>query len=149
MPYARAEWWDRDYTDRKFREQFEPFQNTMNRNVEIYNQRLRDIDDSIAKLETTVKELQAANKDLAKRVSDIDGKPLPDPGPLLPSWALYIIMTVCAIVIAFVILVFWPQRKSNSSTSVGPTSRPKCPYCGWEHDPGDTICKNPNCKTQF
>ena len=26
---------------------------------------------------------------------------------------------------------------------------PKCPRCGQEHDPGDTICKNPNCKTQF
>jgi hypothetical protein len=25
----------------------------------------------------------------------------------------------------------------------------RCPRCGWEYAPGDTICKNPNCKTHF
>ena len=26
---------------------------------------------------------------------------------------------------------------------------PKCPRCGLWHDPNDTVCKNPNCRTQF
>lgn len=26
---------------------------------------------------------------------------------------------------------------------------PKCPRCGLGHDPSDTVCKNPNCRTRF
>ena len=148
MPYARAEW-DKAYTDRMFRERFEPFRDTMNRKVDVLNRQIDNANNSIAELKSTIKKLQATNKDLTERVGNIDGKQPPDPGPLLPKWAIFIIMTVCAIVIVFVILVFWPQKKSNSSTSVVSPSRPRCPRCGWEYNPGDAICKNPDCKTQF
>ena len=45
----------------------------------------------------------------------------------------------------------WTRSYTPKSpfASAGPGARPKCPRCGWEHDPGDTICKNPACKTQF
>lgn len=42
--------------------------------------------------------------------------------------------------------LFFPRK---ASPPIAPVGRPKCPRCGWEHDPGDTICKNPACKTQF
>ena len=29
------------------------------------------------------------------------------------------------------------------------TGLPKCPRCGLEHNPDDTVCKNPKCRTQF
>lgn len=37
-------------------------------------------------------------------------------------------------------------RKTISPESTDP-EMPKCPRCGKEHDPSDTVCKN--CKTQF
>lgn len=39
-------------------------------------------------------------------------------------------------------------QASQKQTEVD-SNLPKCPRCGQEHDPTDTVCKNPNCKTQF
>ncbi len=43
------------------------------------------------------------------------------------------------------------SQRPNNNTVVPRLDNglPKCPRCGMEHDPGDTVCKNPNCKTQF
>ena len=147
-PYTMAEW-DKDYTDRMFRERFEPFRTTMNDNVKIYNGRLEGIDKSITELEATVKKLKSAIESLSERVSDLDGKPPITYGSLLPAWVLAIIVLVCLIVVFFVFLLFWPQKKECRSVPKDSSSRPKCPRCGWEHDPDDTVCKNPVCKTHF
>ena len=44
-------------------------------------------------------------------------------------------------------------RQSPAPNIVAPSCSdnglPKCPRCGMEHNPGDTVCKNPKCKTQF
>ncbi len=62
--------------------------------------------------------------------------------------ALWILVPVVAVVLVVLVFFFWP-RKPVSSAGPGAFDRPKCPRCGWEHAPGDTICKNPACKTQF
>lgn len=43
------------------------------------------------------------------------------------------------------------QSLSSPATiaDTSPVTRLKCPRCGMEHASDDTICKNPNCKTQF
>ncbi len=57
--------------------------------------------------------------------------------------------------VAFGVIVYMRTRGEDDATinqkrplDSGSTL-PKCPRCGQEHAPGDTICKNPNCKTQF
>ena len=112
---------------------------TMNRNTEIYNDRLEGID-------KTIEDLRSQVAGLSKRLSDIDGKPPISNGISLPSWVLVIMAVVCAIIVAFAGLLFWP-RKKVSSIVTEPSQR--CPYCGWAHDPGDTVCKNPKCKMHF
>ena len=62
--------------------------------------------------------------------------------------ALWILVPVVAVVLVVLVFFFWP-RKPVSSAVPGASDRPKCPRCGWEHAPGDTVCKNPACKTQF
>lgn len=155
IPFVMAES-DMEYTDRMFKERFEPFRDKMDRNidtfnsnVDYYNNQLRDIDRSLTELKSSVKELQSTVDSLSKRVSDIDGMPPVVTGHMLPSWVLFIIIVICIIIFAFAIFLFWPRGKSSTSSFVNSSSRPKCPCCGREHDPGDTVCKNPNCKTQF
>ena len=67
---------------------------------------------------------------------------------------LTIIVSIMGAVVVLVLMFFgfllWPRKHNGQSArSSGSGSSPKCPRCGWEHDPGDTVCKNPACKTQF
>ena len=58
-----------------------------------------------------------------------------------------VMIPVALIVLAVVGFAFWPRKTVAASSSVEAPARPKCPRCGWEHDPDETICKN--CKIQF
>ena len=63
---------------------------------------------------------------------------------------LLLLVPIAAIVLLFAVFFFWPRNRAGQTTaSVEPGARPKCPRCGWEHDPADTVCKNPACKVQF
>lgn len=102
--------------------------------------------------EIKIKEKDAENKrleDKIKRSNEIDvqtndgknkGKNN-DRG--LVQW---FIIPIFLILVGLLCFVFWPLK--TKATPVSPNKN-KCPRCGWEHDPGDTVCKNPNCRTQF
>ena len=64
-------------------------------------------------------------------------------------WLKVALSTIGAFVVVFFVWMFWPRKVTSSTASERLVARPRCPRCGWEHDPADTICKNPNCKTQF
>ena len=73
-----------------------------------------------------------------------------DGGNRKGNLALWILLPVAAIVLLFAGFFFWPRnRGGQTATAIDPGTRPKCPRCGLEHDPGDTVCKNPACKLQF
>ena len=65
------------------------------------------------------------------------------------SYSLGLLLPVAAIILIILGFAFWPRKTVSPSSSADSSDRPKCPRCGWEHDPKDTVCKNPNCKTQF
>lgn len=71
-----------------------------------------------------------------------------DQGIRTGSYSLWLIIPISAAILVVLGFFFWP-RKTVSSPMVNVSGRPKCPRCGWEHDPADTACKNPACKTQF
>lgn len=83
-----------------------------------------------------VKELEEANKKAEKGVRK-------------SSYSLWLLMPVSIVILAVLGFAFWPRKTVPPSVPPESFDRPKCPRCGWEHDPGDTVCKNPNCKTQF
>ena len=45
--------------------------------------------------------------------------------------------------------LFFPRKAIPAPSGISHAGRPTCPRCGREHDPGDTVCKNPACRTQF
>ena len=62
---------------------------------------------------------------------------------------IWIAVVFALFLLVFCCLVFWPRPiKPVATNPVLPDTR-KCPRCGCERDPGDTVCKNPNCKTRF
>ena len=63
--------------------------------------------------------------------------------------ALWVGIPVVVLLLLGLILLFIPASSRSSNNRQGDNERLKCPRCGWEHDPGDTVCKNPACKTQF
>lgn len=88
------------------------------------------------KWDKVVEELEKANKKTEK----VDKK---------CSYSLWLLVPVTIVILAVVVFAFWPRKAVPPSLPPDPSDRPKCPRCGWEHDPKDTVCKNPNCKTQF
>jgi hypothetical protein len=63
--------------------------------------------------------------------------------------ALWISLSIVLSVLGVLCLVFWPRKSKVASPNPTLSDRHKCPRCGWEHDPDDTVCRNPNCRTQF
>lgn len=60
-----------------------------------------------------------------------------------------VLLFVALSIVGFGGWLFFPRKVDCSPSDLSASGRPKCPRCGWEHDPSDTICKNPDCKTQF
>lgn len=92
-----------------------------------------------------IKQLEAVQKQLDINAEKIDSIPVASPTAF---WIKVLLWGIGVLIIAVMGFIFWP-RKPISSAYADPYKRPRCPRCGWEHDPTDTICKNPNCKTQF
>ena len=67
------------------------------------------------------------------------------------SWPWIVLAFVVGCLSVFLlslICIRSPKSNVTASPHLG-NGLPKCPRCGMEHDPGDTVCKNPKCKTQF
>ena len=134
---------DTAYSDRRLQERVEPLE----KKVETLENRLAAIQKAVSNYWETgtnnMDAIQAAVRQTDQRIKDIENKPN---GGAKGTIALLITIPTTLVLVAFMALAFWPKKASAPSV---PQSKNKCPRCGWEHDPNDTVCKNPSCKTQF
>lgn len=104
--------------------------------VELEN-RVNELSRELAALENWTKEKWGVSVDELKRV---DGK---------SSVSIWLLLLIVFVIVAILAFAFWPRGRYKPGLSSDSNLRPKCPRCGWEHELGDTICKNPACKTHF
>ena len=151
--FAKAES-DKDYSDRRLSEAINPIKSDirdLTEGIGNHTETIRTLTERIKRLETDVSNLQQEIDSLwnkgAKNFDDLDTKVKgTDRNANIALWiSLSIVLSVCGILC----LVFWPRKSKAASLNPTLSDKPKCPRCGWEHDPGATVCKNPNCKTQF
>lgn len=113
-------------------------------------ERIRELEGEVNRLSSELAELKKWGEDkwsVGKEELSRANQTAVD-GNAKGNLALWILLPVAALVLLFAVFFFWPRKRDGqSSTPLEPGSRPKCPRCGWEHDPGDTACKNPACKT--
>lgn len=137
-----------DYADKRLKPVIKQCeQNT--KSLEGQNKRLEELSQTVQHQSATINEMLSQLKEVQAKL-DINAKRIDNipVEPSAPLWIKVVLGGIAAIIFAVLGLFFWP-RKSISTASGNASGRPKCPRCGWEHDPGDTICKNPACKTQF
>ena len=130
--------------------------------INTINERLNRLQASTAKtdddLNRQIKELRASVNELQSKVDglwktgatnleNIGRKG--DVADLKANVALWISVPIVMVICGVVCLVFWPKKTRAVTINSGRTDKNKCPRCGWEHSPGDTVCKNPRCKLQF
>ena len=101
----------------------------------------KEAEDLAERAKKDAEEARKAVEEASQRMSDAES------GKKFYKTALVLLGSV---VLLFIGWLFWPRKMAlPPSSSINSSTRPKCPRCGWEHDPADTICKNPDCKTQF
>lgn len=108
------------------------FQNLMKRDEEL-EQEIRSLSE---KLDQVVDALKKANIKAEK-------------GDRKGSYSLWLLLPISVFALAVVCFAFWPRKLLAAPSSSDSSSQLKCPRCGWEHGPNDSVCKNPACKTQF
>lgn len=113
--------------------------------------RTKEIADQKAKINELTEKLNETRKLLDKNLNDIEKlRGGTERTGHRVRTILLLLVPIAAIVLLFAVFFFWPRNRAGQTTaSVEPGARPKCPRCGWEHDPADTVCKNPACKVQF
>ena len=125
--------------------------NATGKKAEVLEKRLDELSQTVQKqsetINTLIRQLEEVQKKLEINAEKIDSFPR-DP-PSTPLWVKILLATIVAIILAVLGFAFWPRKTVSPSSSADSSDRPTCPRCGWEHDPKDTVCKNPNCKTQF
>ena len=138
---------DMEYTDNKVLE-------VRNFLVGIHNDLVLVVDKHSAQIEelkASVKELQARVDSLwekgATNLETIGRKG--DKTDIKANVALWITIPIVMVICSILCFAFWPRKSKSVAISSVRSDQHKCPRCGWEHDPSDTVCKNPNCKTQF
>lgn len=145
---------DKDYADRRIRESEGRITKvTLQQNTEIakLQDRVDKLEKSLQAQAETNKQLSAQlenlKKDLGEQIQTTDTKA----DKVGKRWmiALWVGIPLLVLVLLGVGFLFVPTSSRSGISSREGGGRPKCPRCGWEHDPGDTVCKNPACKTQF
>ena len=153
-PFAKAEWGDKAYSDRRISEEIRPIKHNISSLTEVISSNtkaIKALNERIQKLESDVSRLQKKVDSLwdkgAKNLDALDNKVKgTDRNANIALWiSLSIVLSVCGILC----LMFWPRKSRATSLSPTLSDKHKCPRCGWEHDPDDTVCRNPNCRTQF
>jgi predicted PurR-regulated permease PerM len=138
-PFAKAES-DKAYSDRRLSEEIRPITN----NIEALNKRIQTLESDARSLQKKVDELW--NKG-AKNLDALDSK-VQGTGRNA-NIALWISLSIVLSICGTLCLVFWPRKSKTIAINPTLSDKHKCPRCGWEHGPDDTVCKNPNCRTQF
>ncbi len=156
--YAKPDKDDSKYTDEKV--------GKVQKSVEYHETRIKALETSVKKdseeQNKRIAELEKKVDDLSKDLAALDKwakekwgigvqelEKVKDQDPKVPFWVKLLLFSVAAIILAVLGFAFWPRKTVSPPSSAESSDRPKCPRCGWEHDPKDTVCKNPNCKTQF
>lgn len=119
----------------------------LNSRVEKLEERLQTQTETINKLIEQLNNLQNTLGKNAEQISILgdekekDGK----------RWviALWIGIPIIVLLLLGLVFLFLPTPSNPAGGALEGSENTKCPRCGWKHDPGDTICKNPDCKTQF
>lgn len=120
-------------------------------NTDAQTERIEQMEKEINQLSTKLADLQKWEEDKWKVGKDELSKAqkTAQVGNAKGIIALGILIPIAALVLLFAGFFFWPRTRGETPAPPPSGTRPKCPGCGWEHDPGDTICKNPSCKVQF
>lgn len=131
---------DKKYTDQIVAE----VENRIRRTDDAQSRRIGELENKVEELsrelsalENWTKEKWGVSIDELKRV---DGK---------SSVSIWLLLLIVFVIVAILAFAFWPRRRLESVLTSDSGLQPKCPRCGWEHDPGDTVCKNPACKMHF
>ena len=143
------------YNDNDAREAVQPAINTINERLDKLESSTTQADDD---LNMQVKELRASVRELQSKVDSLWKTGATnletigrkgDKADIKANVALWISVPIVMLVCGVICLVLWPKKTSAVAIKSARTDKNKCPRCGWEHDPRDIICKNPECKTQF
>lgn len=144
---------DKKYTDRRL-EEVRTVNSEQDRKLLEMNVRVDKLEESLQIQAKTVNQLIEQLENLqnklgenAEKINKLDTKT----EKVGKRWviALWVGIPVVVLLLAGVVFLFLPTPFLSSTGQQDGSGRPKCPCCGWEHDPGDTVCKNPACKTQF
>ena len=152
--FAKAEWGDKAYSDRRLSEEIRPIKhdiNSLTEGTSSNTKAIKALNERIQKLESDVSRLQKKVDSLwdkgAKNLDALDNKVKGTDRNA--NIALWISLSIVLSVFGVLCLVFWPRKSKVASPNPTLSDKHKCPRCGWEHDPDDTVCRNPNCRTQF
>ena len=162
--FAKPDKDDKEYTDKKVAEIYKTvsghetrihaLESSVKNDSEDQNKRLGNLERTVGNQTEAINKLIAQVKEVQEKL-DITTKAIDEVGGTTEEnqrWVkilLSILIPIIAITLAVLGFAFWPRKVLSPSASTDSSARPKCPRCGWEHDPKDTVCKNPNCKTQF
>lgn len=152
-PFAKAEWLDKAYSDRRLLEEIRPIKHDIysltegtsnnTKAIKALNERIQKLESDVSRLQEKVDILEKGAKNLDALDTKVKGT---DRNANIALWiSLSIVLSVCGILC----LVFWPRKSKTSTINPTLSDKHKCPRCGWEHGPEDTVCRNPNCRTQF
>lgn len=131
---------DKKYTDQIVAEVENRIRRTddaQSRRIGELENKVEELSKELSALENWTKEKWGVSIDELKRV---DGK---------SSVSIWLLLLIVVVIVAILAFAFWPRRRLESVLTSDSGLRPKCPRCGWEHDPGDAVCKNPACKMHF
>lgn len=138
-PFAKAES-DKAYSDRRLSEEIKPIK----QDIKALNERIQKLESDVSSLQEKVDSLWDKG---AKNLDDLDSK-LQGTGRNA-NIALWISLSIVLSICCTLCLVFWPRKSKTIAINPTLSDKHKCPRCGWEHGPEDTVCRNPNCRTQF
>lgn len=138
-PFAKAES-DKAYSDRRLSEEIRPIKH----DVKALNERIQKLESDVSSLQKKVDSLwDKGSKNIDALDSKVQGT---GRNANIALWiSLSIVLSICGTLC----LVFWPRKSKTIAINPTLSDKHKCPRCGWEHGPDDTVCKNPNCRTQF
>lgn len=137
--FAKVEW-DKEYSDRRISEEIRPIKH----DIKALNERIQKLESGVSNLQEVVNSRwDTGVKNLDDLGSKVKGT---DRNANIALWiSLSIVLSVCGTLC----LVFWPRKSKTIAINPTLSDKHKCPRCGWEHGPEDTVCRNPNCRTQF
>ena len=108
-----------------------------------------ELRERVERQESAISALKAQNDTLRSRSEETNEKDGPEEPAKRGRAVRWVLLLTAAVVCVILCFMFWPRKSNSGTTRHASSDKSRCPRCGWEHGPNDTICRNPNCKTQF